>query len=657
MLQKKSPVTFPLTRIAVVDIESRSLRARYDATVPIYFVGIGAIDDEGVGEYLRYDIESAVAQVQYLLDEGWTIVMHNAAFDYGILKTHGLKWTIEPGKLSIVCTMAMAYGWNSSLPSYSLDALTGEKTDLMQSCIDAGIDVPTKPVDFWAEDWSANDEVLELMAEYLKQDVRATLKLYKAYAAKYNDSLDKGFSKTLAYIDFPMLDVLTMMESTGAYIDKPMLLHLNRELAEERLATEQALRERYGKLPKLQWKGDCYVPVETVYKKGYYRNKLHAPAHYMDADGSIVASDSTIVYDYCQLIDYNSAAATGHNWWILQQTCPAALAKASVTDTGKPKLDKDYFADVAEKLPADVPIANLLKLTKRLQKTEELLECLQIDGRLHSRYNNCQTRTGRLSSSKPNLCNLERADKQEHSVASRFRQMFIAPEGKCFLVADLDQAEIRVLAYYLAAVCNDKSMAALSFDKEADVHQANADAWGVERMVAKTLIFLLVYGGGAGKIFAKGYTKSLAEAQALFEQVHKSQPSIQTLKQKVWETAAKRGYLSNPFCARGIYGELYSKDRGERSSGERKCFNYLIQRTARDVMHYLLIESYAVVSKYEGAAIVNSIYDECHIECKQEDAERLLAELNQVWQDRRDILPGVSINGDWNKGDNWYKAK
>ena len=132
MLKQKPPVYFPLTKLLIVDIESRGLDAKYDPHVPVYMVGIGAVNAEGEGSYEQYTIEDAVYRIDLLLNNGYVVLMHNAAFDYSVLKTHGLQWQIKPGELSIVCTMAMAFGWNSSRKSYSLEALTGEKEDIVQ---------------------------------------------------------------------------------------------------------------------------------------------------------------------------------------------------------------------------------------------------------------------------------------------------------------------------------------------------------------------------------------------------------------------------------------------------------------------------------------------------------------------------------------------
>jgi DNA polymerase I-like protein with 3'-5' exonuclease and polymerase domains len=646
----------PLSKFFVLDCETYGLNARWNADVSVYFVGIGLVDAEGTYKQEKYfEVNSAVTRVQELLDGGWVAVGHNLKFDLAVLKARGLKHTIVPGKLTVADTMVMAYHKNTGLPSYSLDALTNAKDDVIQKFFDAGlVDKIMTAVNFWAIDWSNNEPAKLLLADYCMQDVKATLGLYKKLAGWFNLPENAKFAKALVDIEFPMLEVLMHLEMSGARVDEERLESLRETVKEEFDFHYGKMIALHPMLPQLQWKDDEYVPKEITYKKGSYKHKSFI-SYYMH-DGVVCGSEPYVLYDRCDLSPYNGAAATGHTHWLLTKECPEALEHASKTKKGKPQLDKDFFDLVADILPESLPIAKFLKSRKNLETCITIGKHIIDNGRVHSHYNNCLTRTGRLSSSNPNLCNLPRPDKDPQSIASRFRQLFNVEEGNVMLGCDLDRIEVVVLAWYLLVCKDDYGLADVCNTEGSDVHQANADKWGVSRMTAKTLIFLLVYGGGANLIFKRRMTKTLKEAEDMVEQVDKSQPSINILKQDVWAKHGRVGYITNKFGALGIYPELDSKQGWKRGEGERKSFNFLIQRTARDVMHTLVIESLPVIVKHK-AKLINIIYDEVLVECPKETAEDLRAELQVIWGNRRDLLPGLKVNGQWNIGSNWNEVK
>lgn len=667
----------PLTKVAIVDVEGLGLEARWNASLPLYFVGILTVDEEGkVKIHKHYIATTAVEQTQQLLSEGYFVGGHNFKFDLCTLNTRGLQHTIEEGIPSMFCTMVMEYFRNTGLSSYSLDALTGMKTDVVADAKEKGlITEDLNKSYFWQIDWSRNPEMVKHIGEYCVGDLKATWSLYKRQAAWYNLEKNAKFRQALYDLEFPMLSVLAHMEQVGMNIDTEALQSLTKDCKDSLQFYTHVMDKVAAFLPRLQWKPEAeeFVPYEHLYKdnkfnakKGHregvaedlfkvFRHEANI-SHYMDFSGVTCATNPYIVGSHCPLYSYNSAAATGHTYWLIKHQCPEVLEKAEQTPTGRPKLNKDFFADVADELPETLPIAKFLKATKNLQMCTSIAEHVR-DGRIHGSFNNCLTRTMRLSSSNPNLQNIQRSDDDPFSVGSRFRQLFTAPdEESTILVADLDRIEIVVLAWYLKVAMKDSALAEVCNTPGSDPHQSNADRWGVSRSVAKTLIFLLVYGGGASLIFRRGMAPTLEDSQKMVEEVDRQQPSINKLKANVWNKCRERGYITNPFNVRGVYPELFSKKKWERGAGERKAFNFLIQNTARCVLHQLAIRSLKVILKY-GARLVNIVHDEMIVECRKSVVEPLKAELQAIWGKRTDILKGVVINGDWNAGDNWYEAK
>lgn len=672
---KSAPVewrSFPTSRYVVLDTEAHGLEARFDGMRAFYCGCLIVVGDEGKNPKLKQfsSWEALTEVLQPLHDEGYALVCHNAKFDVPLLATRGFRvnWSL------VYCTQVLAYLQRNDRPSYSLDALTGLKTDLIQELKDGGnLDERATEKEFWAEDWSRNPGVLEYMQDYCTNDTKACHKLYKGILKQATEQ------EAIAYhrVEQPMLEVLARMEQRGTPVDRPLLLSALERYSRDVERYENEIRERFGLLPELQWnpREETYEPKAKVYRNGKgYKNSNTLLGNYYSPNAEEVynwggyndkgewhahVADGLplVVYDHCKLVSYNAAAATGHTWWLIQKHAPQALEHVSKTKSGKPQIDKDFISDVAEHLPDDFPIAKLGKATKRLQMLNTYWQNLRDTNRIHADFNHTLTLTGRLSCSRPNLQNVPRAGEDEESQV--FRKLLKAPEGRRIAVADLDAIELRVLAYYILKVTGDSSMADVLNSDNPDLHTANALKWGVKRNVAKTLVFLLIYGGQPALMVKRKLFATLAEAEAAFEGVHTSQPSIKKLMQYICDRCRKDGYITTIGGRRLYYPGINSNRKFERLRAERQCFNALIQGSARDIMHKLVVETQEVLECYGStrAFVVSIVHDECIVEVDACYEQELVEDLNRVWQAREDLLPGVRVNGDWHTGQTWYEAK
>lgn len=252
--------------------------------------------------------------------------------------------------------------------------------------------------------------------------------------------------------------------------------------------------------------------------------------------------------------------------------------------------------------------------------------------------------------------NVPRAGESEDSKV--FRRLVAAEKGKRIAVADLDAIELRTLAYYILKVTGDSSMADVLNSDDPDLHSANAKKWGVSRTVAKTLVFLLIYGGQPALMVKRKLFATLKEAEAAFASVHENQPQIKQLMELVVESCREKGYIQTIGGRRLYYPNINSRNKWDRLKAERQCFNALIQGSARDIMHQLVVESLEVIDCYgKFAHAINVVHDELLVEVDERYADCLVQDLNAVWQKRADLLPGVLVNGDWNVGATWCEAK
>ena len=462
--------SLPLTKIAVVDTETLGLDARWNSDLPVYCTCILEVAPDGKQKVKRYyNVTRAIERLQELLADGWLLVMHNAKHDLSVLNVRGLNHTIVPGELSVYCTQVAEYTIDSTRESYSLQSLTGAKDNVIASFVEKGLlEKPIPSTEFWSIDWSDKSRrgyslALETIADYCVGDVKATLMLYKAQAKEYNN--EPRFINTLAFLEFPMLSVLSELEISGSAIDMASLgsitydLHVDKDQLEKQIAVEA------GMLPTLKWseKKNRYIPfVKTYtggaierYKEGSseewkgYRNKNNLLKHYIDNDGCALTmweghipsvTDGCFVYDHCPLVKFNSSAATGHVWWLLNRYCPDVLEAAESTKVGKPKLDKNFIADISEQIPESLPIANITKVNKTLSMVEGISKHIQHNHRIHPSFQNTRTRTTRLSCANPNLQQMPRVGTIINGTdyGKRIRSLFSSPSGSKILVADLN---------------------------------------------------------------------------------------------------------------------------------------------------------------------------------------------------------------------------
>ena len=654
-----APTQLPKANLLYVDIECENLTVVSDTNTEIYFICSWHGDSKKASEITTWF--SVADFVHYCNLNDFYLVFHNAKFDYRALKLRGLLAPIT----RVIDTQVLSYLLDNTQASYSLGELTGLKEDVVDTFVKAGLlDEPVKTSEFWAKYWGDDERALELMIGYCKSDVKATRKLYNHIIR----NMDKRVVEAYFTIQQPMLEVLIELESNGACIDTGLLRKLicDKEAKVAELTAE--IDKNVGLLPELQWDGERYVPKEKLYKSGVYKNKRHTIPYYLDSDGVIVTAweghipkeEGLVVGNHCPLVRFNSSAATGHTWWIINNHAPEVFKKAKVNKaTGKPSMSKEFISKVAKKLPDWFPIGELTEIEKKLTMARSIESHLD-NGRVYSNYNHTLTLTGRLSSSEPNLQNIPRAGVDEDSKA--FRKLFRASEGYTYLCADLDQIELRMLAYYLALVEKDFGLLDEFNSDNPDAHTKNANTWGVERKVAKTVIFLLTYGGQPALMVDRGLVKNLKEAEEIYNNVHKNQPALQRLIDKALAKAKARGGVVLTWGGRKLnYENLMSNNKWERLRCERQVFNALLQGGAGDIIHTLAVQTLPIIRKYNGR-LINIVHDEVSIEVPNAVAEQVQTELNAIWQKRTDllVLPNgsyVTVNGDWNTGSNWAEVK
>ena len=280
----------------------------------------------------------------------------------------------------------------------------------------------------------------------------------------------------------------------------------------------------------------------------------------------------------------------------------------SKTKTGKWKVDKEVLEGLEGDDPWS-PLASAVMAAKNLEgfRTKyvtKVLDNLDANGRIHADVRSLKARTARMAVANPPLQQLPSGD-------WKIRRGFRAEEGHVIVAADLDQVELRVLA----ALAKERTMLD-AIRNGQDLHQVTADGAKTSRKVGKMANFLMVYGGGAGKL-ARSAGIPKAEAQKVVSGYHRTFPGVKRFSRKIMDRAEMgQRWVTTPT------GRELPMDRDRIYAG----LNYLIQSTARDVLGQALINMEdAGVIEYVVMVVHDEVIAEVPVE-KAEEVARILGE-------------------------------
>ena len=343
-----------------------------------------------------------------------------------------------------------------------------------------------------------------------------------------------------------------------------------------------------------------------------------------------------------------------------KQLGEALFERLELPSRKKTKSGFSTDAETLESLKDYSPIIEHILLYRTYQKlnstyVEGLLRVIGEDGRVHSTFNQTETRTGRISSGEPNLQNIP----VRTELGSRLRKFFTAPEGYILLDADYSQIELRILA----AISEDVNMQA-AFTAGDDIHRATAsrvfnvpfdDVSSQLRSRAKAVNFGIVYGIGAFSL-AKDIGVSVKEADAFIKQYLLEYSGVQNYMDKTIADGRTNGYVTTLYGRRRLLPEMVSSNHNIRTLGERMAMNTPIQGTAADIIKIAMIKV-AERLKSEGlkSRLILQVHDELIVEAPIDEADRASVILGQEMENAAAL--SVKLPAEVNRGTNWYNAK
>src|SRR6056297_255234 len=437
----------------------------------------------------------------------------------------------------------------------------------------------------------------EKVKDYACEDADITWQLKPLLEKQLKDfKLDRLFNE----VEMPLVHVLADMEYYGVTIDSNALKNIAAQLRNELIALEQKIHEYAG-------------------------------------------------------MEFNIASP--------KQLGEVLFEKLKITDKPKRTKTKQYATgeDVLEKL-ADkheiVPaILEFRGLSKLLNTYVEALPKLVNDktGRIHTSYNQAVTRTGRLSSTNPNLQNIPIRDEKGKII----RKAFIPRDDEhVLLAADYSQIELRIMAH----LSHDEAMLE-SFKNDEDIHLSTAaklfklkpeDVTREQRGQAKGVNFGIIYGISAFGL-SQNTGMSNKDAKQLIDNYFETYPNVKAFMDKSIATAREKGYAETLMGRKRFLPDINSNNRTVRSAAERNAINAPIQGSSADMIKVAMVRiNRALKEKQLKSRMIMQVHDEVIVDTHKNEVDEVKSIVLEAMKNA--ISLKVKMKVDLNTGNDWLEA-
>lgn len=326
----------------------------------------------------------------------------------------------------------------------------------------------------------------------------------------------------------------------------------------------------------------------------------------------------------------------------------------------KTKTGYSTSVDVLEKLTGKYPICQMVLEYRHLTKlkstyAEGMYPYIQEDERIHGKFHQTITATGRISSTDPNLQNIP----VRMPLGRAIRKVFVPEEGYVFVDADYSQIELRVLAHF----SGDETLIQ-AYKENQDIHASTAsEVFGIpldevtsnQRRDAKAVNFGIVYG-----ISAFGLSQDLnitrKQAQEYIDQYFATYPGVKKFLDESVRKAKEEGFVETIFHRIRPVPELQSSNFMQRNFGERVAMNSPIQGTAADIIKIAMVNvNMRLKREHMKSRMILQIHDELLIEASKDEIEQVKKILTEEMMAAAKLAVPLEI--DINIGNSWYEAK
>ena len=325
----------------------------------------------------------------------------------------------------------------------------------------------------------------------------------------------------------------------------------------------------------------------------------------------------------------------------------------------KTKTGFSTSASVLEKLEPEYPFVGKILEYRQLTKLKStyadgLAVYIGADKRIHGKFHQTITATGRISSTEPNLQNIP----VRMPLGREIRKVFVPKEGCIFVDADYSQIELRILAH----LSGDQNLIN-AYKESKDIHAATAslvfhvpleEVTKEQRSNAKAVNFGIVYG-----ISSFGLSQDLSisrkEAEQYIKDYFKSYPGIKNYLDGSVESAREKGYSVTMFGRRRPVPELNAGNFMQRQFGERVAMNSPIQGAAADIIKIAMVHvAREIKEKNLKSRIVLQVHDELLIEADKDEVEQIKELLVRNMSNAANLSVPLEVGIEC--GSNWDEA-
>lgn len=316
--------------------------------------------------------------------------------------------------------------------------------------------------------------------------------------------------------------------------------------------------------------------------------------------------------------------------------------------------------DILDKLVDDYPIIEKILLYRTYTKllstyVISLRDEILADGKIHTIFNQCLTRTGRLSSERPNLQNIPIRLEEGRLI----RKAFIPSDDSIIISSDYSQIELRVFAH----MSKEKNLID-AFNNDLDIHAKTAsDIFNVPitsvtkemRRSAKAVNFGILYGiSGFG--LSEDLGIDLNDAKQFIEKYLTTFPGIKDYTNSLIEDAYRNGYVKTIFNRKRVIDELKNKNYIIRTSGERMALNTPIQGSAADILKLAMIEIDRQIDLHNmNTKMIVQVHDELVFDVPNNEVQEFVPILKNVMENIWQL--SVPLKVDIEYGKTWFEAK
>src|SRR3989344_297936 len=441
--------------------------------------------------------------------------------------------------------------------------------------------------------------LLKIVAEHLRQRVSAEELMARAPAyifqlkTKLEQELQKeGLWKIFYEVEMPLLPALAEMEIAGVKVDKIRLKQLSLRLAEEELKLQKHIHQLAGE----EFNVDSPLQLSKIlFKKIGIKKPL----------------------------------------------------RAKKTKTGAYSTRADELEKLRELHPIIPEILRYRELTKiKNTYVDALLGLInQKTGRIHTTYHQIGTATGRLSSSDPNLQNIQ----QKGELASAVRSVFIADSGYSLIAFDFSQIELRIIA----SLSGDEKMIEI-FRSGKDIHRATAavinhvsldEVTPGMRNAAKALNFGIMYGMGQ-RAFAEAAGIDVKTAKQFIDEYFRDFSKVAEFMENTKRFAEKNGFVQTLLGRKRWLADINSPNAFLQQMAERAARNMPVQGLQADIIKLAMIKiSKEVVAPSGGdVRMLMQIHDELIFEAKDDRIESCVPAIKKIMESIYALKVPVAVN-------------